>query len=707
VGDRSLAELAEIIDKTMPEDAPEKCNGEEAKAVAAYIYEAFYSPAAQARIKPPRIELSRLTVRQYQNAVTDLVGSFREAGQWNDERGLRGEYFKGRRTRRSERVIERIDKTLAFDWADSSPDPEKFEPHEFSIEWEGSVFAPETGDYEFIVRTEHAARLWINDTDRPLIDAWVKSGTDTEYRGSIRLLGGRAYSLKLDFSKAKQGVNDRNKEKEKPPPTKASLALLWKLPHRPAEVIPEHCLSPHEQPELFIVTAPFPPDDRSVGYERGTAISKAWDDATTEGAIETAGYVADHLRELAGVSDDASDRGEKLRDFCRRFAERAFRRPLTAEQQALIDRQFEEGLQPEIAVKRAILLTLKSPRFLYREVGGEKPDAYDVASRVSFGLWDSLPDQPLLEAAAKGELATKEQVAAHARRMLPDLRTRAKLRQFFQQWLKVEQVPDLAKDNERYPNFDEQMASDLRTALDLFVEQVVWSDASDFRQLLLADAVPLNGRLASFYGLQPSAEASFQPMPLEPEHRAGLLTHPYLLTTFAYTGTSSPIHRGVFISRSLLGRALKPPPEAVTPLAPELHAGLTTRERIALQTRSEACLSCHAMINPLGFTLEHFDAVGRFRTDEQGKPIDASGAYLTRSGERKEFRGVRDLAAFLAESDETHAAFVQQLFHYLVKQPIRAYGDEQAIELQKSFRENQFSIQRLAAEIVTASALKQ
>jgi hypothetical protein len=707
-GDRSLAELAEIIDKSMPEDAPEKCNGEEAKAVAAYIYEAFYSPLAQARIQPVRIELSRLTVRQYQNAITDLVGSFRGNGSWDSDRGLKGEYYKGRRTRRSERVIERIDPVVQFDWGESSPDPEKFDPHEFSIEWEGSVLAPETGDYEFIVRTDHAMRLWVNDLETPLIDAWVKSGDDTEYRGQIRLLGGRAYSLKLDFSKAKQGVNDQDKQKEKPPPKKASLALLWKLPHRPPEVIPARYLSPEQQPELFVTHAAFPPDDRSVGYERGTAISKGWDEATTEGAIETAGYVAEHLRELSGAGENDSDRAVKLREFCNRFVERAFRRPLTDEQkQTFVDRQFEQAPQPELAVKRVVLLTLKSPRFLYREVGREQPDAYDVASRVSFGLWDSLPDQTLQDAAAAGQLSTREQVAAQAERMLPDLRTRAKLRQFFQQWLRVEQVPDLAKDPERYANFNADVANDLRTALDLFVEDVVWSDASDFRQLLLADSLPLNGRLAKFYGADVAEDAPFEKRMLDAEHRAGLLTHPYLLTTFAYTGTSSPIHRGVFISRSLLGRVLKPPPEAVVPLPPESHANLTTRERIALQTNSQACLSCHAMINPLGFTLEHFDAVGRFRSEETGKPIDATGEYLTKSGERKQFRGVRELAAFLAESEETHAAFVQQLFHHTVKQPIRAYGPEMSVELQKSFRENQFSIQRLMAEIVTASATSQ
>ena len=160
---------------------------------------------------------------------------------------------------------------------------------------------------------------------------------------------------------------------------------------------------------------------------------------------------------------------------------------------------------------------------------------------------------------------------------------------------------------------------------------------------------------------------------LEPRERAGVLTHPYLMASFAYTASSSPIHRGVFIARSVLGRVLRPPPEAVAPLAPDLHPDLTTRQRVTLQTKPESCQSCHGMINPLGFTLEHFDAVGRYRNEEKGRPIDATGSYETRAGEMVKFDGVRDLAAFLAGSEETHTAFVQQLFHYLVKQPVRAY----------------------------------
>jgi hypothetical protein len=154
-----------------------------------------------------------------------------------------------------------------------------------------------------------------------------------------------------------------------------------------------------------------------------------------------------------------------------------------------------------------------------------------------------------------------------------------------------------------------------------------------------------------------------------------------------------------------LGRALRPPPEAFTPLPADLHPSLTTRERVALQTKPQACLSCHAMINPLGFTLEHFDAVGRYRDQEKGRPVDSSGAYQTRTGEVMKFSGVRDLATFLAGSQETHEAFVEQLFHYLVKQPVRAFGPQKLSDLCRSFADNHYHVRKLIVEIVADTAL--
>lgn len=706
-GDRSVGELTEYVAKTMPEDKPGTCVGEEARLVSQYIYDAFYSPTAQARNKPARIELSRLTVRQYRNAVADLIGYFRGGVPVDDRQGLTAQYFKSRNPRGNEKVIERIDPIVSFDFQDKSPEPEKIEPHEFSIRWEGSLFAPDTGEYEFVVRTDHSTRLWINDQKRPLVDAYVKSGTDTEHRASIFLIAGRTYPLRLEFSKAKQGVDDK-KAKERPP-APASVALEWKRPHQVLELIPARCLSPARPPELFIVNTAFPPDDRSLGWEKATTISKDWDQAATEAAIEAADYVGSHLGDLSGTRRDASDRDVKWKEFCYRFAERAFRRPLTEEQrQVYIDRQFANSSDPEIAVNRVILLVLKSPRFLYREVGataGVANDPYDIASRISFGLWDSLPDLTLIQAALKGELSTREQVTSHAIRMASDPRARSKVREFLLKWLKIERVPDLAKDRDQFPDFNAQVANDLRTSLELTLDELLASDAADFRQLLLSDSIYLNGRLAKFYGIELPPDAGFQKVPLEPGERAGVLTHPYLLADFAYMSSSSPVHRGVFIARSVLGRSLRPPPEAVTPVPPQLQPDLTTRERVSLQTKAETCQSCHAMINALGFTFEHFDAVGRFRNDEHGKPVDSSGLYRNRSGDVVQFKGVRELAGFLADSQETHAAFVEQLFHAMIKQPIRAYGSQTKESLRQSFVAENFNIRRLMVEIIATVAL--
>jgi hypothetical protein len=305
-----------------------------------------------------------------------------------------------------------------------------------------------------------------------------------------------------------------------------------------------------------------------------------------------------------------------------------------------------------------------------------------------------------LEAAAAGRLTSPEQVAGQAERMVRDPRTRAKIRDFLFQWLKVDPAPDLSKAKEQFPGFDKEMATDLRTSLDLFLEYVVWSEGSDYRQLFLADYLYLNSRLARFYGVDLPPDAPFQKVVMPPRTCAGILSHPYLMATFAYTGTTSPIHRGVFLSRNVLGVPLRPPPEAFTPLPAELHPELTTRERVALQTRPQQCQSCHSVINPLGFTLENFDAVGRFRDQEKGKPIDASGSFETRTGQQVKFSTFRDLATFLAGSEDAQDAFIERLFHCLVKQPIRAFGPRALGDLRQFFAKHDYNIRKLIVEIM-------
>lgn len=701
-GKLTVAQLAKFVHSAMP---PSKhASLPEAQAVAQWMYDAFYSPIAQERNKPARVALSRLTVGQFRNAVADLIGTYHPAQPQGNPQGLWAMYFKSREFDQKDKVIERVDPTVNFDFGTAAPAPDKFDPRKFSAMWVGSVLAPDTGEYDFVIRSDQSFRLFVNDGQHPLIDGWVKSGKDTEFHGAITLLGGRAYPIRLEFSKSTQGVDDTEKTKNIPPGP-ASVFLLWKRPKMALETIPARCLFPADSPRTFVVTAPFPPDDRSLGYERGNSISKEWDDATTAAALETAGYVADNLRDVTGVPDDAKDRVERLKGYAKTFVERAFRRPLDKDLQALyIDRQFQVAPNPDMAIKRVVLMTLKSPRFLFREVAPNGKDAYATAAQLSFGLWDSLPDPELLKAAASGGLSTTEGVTAQATRMANDPRAWGKLREFLLRWLRVDEVPEIVKSSKRYPGFDPAVVSDLRTSLELFLKSTAW-DKSDYRDLMLGSTEYLNGRLAKMYGVDLPATADFSPVALDQGQRAGVLMQPYVLARYAYLENSSPIHRGVLLARSFLGRTLNPPPQAFVPLAASLHPDLTTRERVSLQTKPAMCTGCHGLINPLGFTLEKFDAIGRLRDKENGKPVDCSGAYQPQGGKRVEFAGPMDLAKYLADSDEAHASFVEKLFHHLVKQPVLAYGPKTLDNLQRKFEKDGTNIKGLMVQTMVLTTV--
>ena len=704
-GDKSIQQLAKQIAKTMPEDAPESLTPDESENVAKYIHETFYSKIARERNRPARIDLSRLTVRQYRLAVADVVGHKQSQGWWGEKRGLKGDYFNFKHWQNDKKVLDRIDPMVDFDFGTKSPVAGKIEDYEFYIHWFGGVLANETGWYDFIVRSNQAVKLYLNDENKPIIDAFVKSGNDTEYKASIYLVAGKVYQLKLEFSKAKQGVDDAKDKKKAAPPQPAFIKLMWKPPTGIVQPIPSKNLTPDWFPETYVVSTPFPPDDRSYGWERGNAVSKAWDQAITDAALDAAGYVSTNIEKLAGVKGNDKESDKKIKSYCQSFVERAFRQTLTEEQKKhYIDQPFKLTKSNEEAVKRIVLLTLMSPRFLYCEVG-EQTDSYAIASRLSFALWDALPDNELLKAVTEGKLKTREQVQQQAWRMLNDQRAKAKVNEFVRNWLKLDRVTDLAKHPKRYPDFDAQIISDLRMSLDLFLADIIWSEKSNFKDLLLNDELYINDRLAKFYG-QDQKDPAFKKVKMNAEQRAGVLTHPYLMSSFAYVGETSPIHRGVFLARGVLGLTLRPPEQAFTPLAAELHPNLSTRERVSLQTKPQACMSCHMVINPLGFTMEHYDAVGRYRERDHDKPIDATGAYQARSGELVTFKGVRDLAKFLADSPEVHEAFAEQLFQHLVKQPIRAYGLNKRAEVTKNFTDNGFNIRRLVVQIATDAAMQ-
>ncbi len=727
-GDRSIKSLAGLIERTMPEDEPERVVGTDALSVATFAYHEFYSKQARESLLPKaRIELSRLTVSQYRNALADLIGSFPAALSDNPsipesedvtpaqeiKAGFEAEYFQSKGMNKADKLrIERLDPFVDFDFGTGSP-AEDITPDQFSAIWNGSLFAKKSGYYEFKVSTPNGARLYLNAENtgqrrkmrddssvagqKAVIDAWVSSGKMREHTTRVFLLGGRHYPIRLEFFKYKEELS--------------SIRFEWKPPHSPWQLVDDRYVRSKPGPRVYVAATPFPPDDRSAGYERGSSVSPGWHEAITQGALAAANEIIDRLPYLAEVREDAPDRPAKLKKFLRHFAELAFRRPLLdAERELLTQGIFQDADTADTAVRRAILFVLTSPNFLYHHPTPppSTPPSFAIAERLALTLWDSIPDRQLVAAAKNQDLASPEALRKQIQRMVRDDRTRGKIHEFFIHWLEAEER-DLSKDETLYPEFDEQTMDDLRYSLDLFIEEVVWSEQSDYRDLLLSDNLLLNGRLAKLYqpteaDTESSTGRAFQPVSL-PGQRAGILTHPYLLSAFAYHDTTSPIHRGVFLTRNIMGRGLKPPPEAVAFKNDEFPDDLSMREKITRLTSDAACMTCHSVINPLGFALENFDAVGRWRDHDNEQPVDSASEYITIEGESEHFSSARDLAQYAVTSPTAHEAFITDLFRYLVKQTTDAYGRETLETLRARFTEQSFNIQKLIEEIALVSAL--
>jgi hypothetical protein len=703
-GDLTVGELTEVIADTMPEGEPELCQGEDAAAVAAYIHYAFYSEAAQIRNRPPQIALARLTGNQLRQSLADLYARFDGVMEPVEAHGLQGHYFDGERWKKENRKIQRVDPVIDFDFGHEGPG-EGINPEEFYIHWSGGLKVDVTGEYEIVVRSTCSFVFDLGADDRTLINNHVQSGDKTEFRRKVLLTGGRVYPLEIDFKQ-------RKRKTEQPP---ARISLSWVPPHGVEQVIPAENLVSRSGPPTFSLQTELPPDDRSYGYERGIAINRQWDESTTAAAVEFAGFAESELwpRYEKRHQKEPTENRERLKNFLAELVETAFRRPLSDE---LRDRYIEQQVAAEPddaeAIKRVLLIAVKSPRFLYPLLDSDRTASERAANRLALTLFDSLPVDPwLIEAARENRLEGESQIRDAARRMVDDYRTRAKVRQMMYQWLNLGHIEGIEKDDEKFPDFDEAIVSDLRHSLDDFLDSVVWSEASDFRQLFQADWAYTTDRLADYYGehWEPQDDGDDESGAMrksvsDPEHRFGILTHPLMMSGLAYHDSTSPIHRGVFLIRYVLGRTIRPPQDAFSPLSPDLHPDLTTRERVELQTSPESCQVCHKKINGLGFALENFDSVGRHRTEERGKTIDSLGHYTSLEGEEVEFAGPAELADYLATSNDAHRAFVDRAFQFLVKQPVAAYGPQTLDELTRKFRESGFNIRELVVEIAVTAA---
>jgi mono/diheme cytochrome c family protein len=322
------------------------------------------------------------------------------------------------------------------------------------------------------------------------------------------------------------------------------------------------------------------------------------------------------------------------------LARRAFRRPVTAQDLAgplrfYTETKAKEGF--EAGIEMALRAILVSPNFLFRiepdppgTAAGKVfrvPDL-QLASRLSFFLWSSIPDDELLDVASQGTLSRPEVLAAQTRRMLQDPRSSALVESFASQWLYLRNV-DLARPDARlFMDFDENLRSAMRRETELFCTSILREDRSVL-DLLRARFTFLNERLAKHYGIAHVYGSEFRRVELGPEDRAGgLLNHGSILTVTSHANRTSPVVRGNWILTNLLGTPPKPPPPDVPQLKEKNEAGknLSMREQMARHRSQPACATCHNLMDPIGFALENYDAVGRWRTSEGGQPLDTTGS---------------------------------------------------------------------------------
>ena len=692
-GDLSIPELAKVIQETMPEGAPNTLSSEDANRLAIFVHHEFYSPFAQLRNAPPRTELSHLTTDQYRRSVLDLMSPFvSRPAPWapadgQDARGLTRVVAQGDWGKDRKEIEKKVDGKLVWDWGDGKPLPE-IDHEKWQFRWSGSLYAPVTGEYEFTLDATIRSNLFVNDESTPLIDASVVSFEKSAKSATIFLVGGHCYHIAIDASRSKE--------------PSAKLSIEWKPPFGVRQPIPIRYLSPTWSPPQVIVSTSFPPDDRSVGYERGTNISSQWVEATITAAIEVGNKLNGNLKRWLPKEGNDPANVDHVKQWCHRWVSLALRRALSDQDKLrYVDAHFSDAGSIESGIKKVSLVTLTSPEFLYPGRSGTTDE--NIVANLALVYWDSLPETWMLEQAGKGQTHTPESIRGLVDHMLKDVRFERKLLRFYYEWLGMDLAKDLSKDQQRFAMFDDAIRSDMLTSLDLFLSEFASADV-DLRGLFTSDAMYLSPRLAQVFGPELLPFEGFQKIARDPQLNAGFLSHPFVQSYYAYHHQSSPIHRGVFLAKRVLGRNLRPPVDAIIPISEDAAPGLSTRERVALQTSGAMCQSCHRVINPLGFAFENYDAIGRFRTEENGKPIDAMGGYIDTNGQSVEFRGVRPLADYLAKSPEVHRSMTRQMFQFFVKQPLPAFGIEESEKLHGKFSEGEFKwreVMRKVGELIS------
>lgn len=385
----------------------------------------------------------------------------------------------------------------------------------------------------------------------------------------------------------------------------------------------------------------------------------------------------------------AADESGCLDQFFSTFAKRLFRRPLTSAEIARY-KAFVSTLRKTddfaSSVRTLVRGMLQAPQFLYRVETGEsasdknpiKLSGYEVASRLSYLLWDTMPDADLFAAAEAGELDNAEGVAKQAMRMLGDARARSSMSEFVRQWLEYDRIDNNIgkKSATLFPKYTEATKAALSSGLRKFVEDAIWSSDTSLRDILSSKTAYVSESTSFIYGPNTSVSGTaLKSVALDGGQRAGLLTQAGFLAGFGHETLQAPILRGIFVLDRLLCQPPPPPPVNVnTALAdPPKGAGPTTlRQRIEMSHQKGACASCHKTIDAVGFGLENFDAIGQYRTIENTLPVDARGSISDTYDANGDFTGAVELAERLAKSEQVSECVTAKMFRYALSRGVQA-----------------------------------
>ncbi|MEM9067035.1 MAG: DUF1592 domain-containing protein [Myxococcota bacterium] len=395
------------------------------------------------------------------------------------------------------------------------------------------------------------------------------------------------------------------------------------------------------------------------------------------------------------------------REFVETFGLRAWRRPLEdAEIDRLVgivalgeeDGSFEEGVG---LAMRAMLL---SPNFTFRPElhegdGVRELNGYELASRLSYFLWATMPDDELFELAANGDLRRENVLRAQAERMIEDERFDAFLTEFAARWLTVTNLPSASPSPELFPTFDEPLREAMAAETRLFVDHIVKNNLP-VSTLLQADFTFLNERLAEHYNIDGVTGDEMRLVPLSGSQRGGLLTQGALLTVTSQPNRTSLVKRGEYVLERFLCSPPPPPPDNVDALAedPSSEEGenLTLRQRVERHRANAECATCHALMDPIGFALENFDAVGSWREDDNGEPIDSFGELP----DGQTFTGAHELAEILVNDERFAACVGENLTTYALGRSLRAQDYCIVDDIVSRTEESELTLRNLLVEIV-------